>query len=253
MISFFRKTPDFGRKNQFQKIYFFLAIKGLRDSQGLPVFSIALIHPGYYVVSICNTGKLHLGNMESGSMETFGSRSFDSFYLHKLVKGPFLLSLSLESLLVIYRTDQLPKAPIICSINIHKVSGSPCVWKIESAMIKNKEFLITIGSDCKIRIWHLIKGRMRVLRTINIGDQASGFAYLEDHKMIAVAYGKEHSDLEFFSLISGRLESKTYLGMGMTPGNVFAMKGQNIAGVTHWDTKVIKLVKHGEEVIGKSL
>jgi len=103
-----------------------------------------------------------------------------------------------------------------------------------------KEYIITGGNDNAIRIWHFIKGKMRLLKVIHIEEDVSCMVYLEEYKMIATTHHKEY--IKFFSLPSGRLD--TTLTLDMTKSrNIFLMGDKNTLGVADLGKNIIKMVQ----------
>ncbi len=111
----------------------------------------------------------------------------------------------------------------------------------EKAVINGKELIITRGNDGKMKVWHFVKGRMRLLRVIQIGEYVEGpCIYLDNYKMICTTKGKE--SLKFFSLISGELKNTFELKSPKALSVVF-LKDKNAIGVADWTRKVLDIIQ----------
>jgi len=105
--------------------------------------------------------------------------------------------------------------------------------------VDGKDFVLTVSSDCTVKIWNLVKGgKMGLLRVIKTRETPYSVAYLEDYRMIAIAFGS--NDIEFWSFTTGKLE-KTFSRRKDDNGHsLFLMKEKNMVGVASYDDNVIE-------------
>jgi len=204
------------------------------------VLAIAFINSTYYAFSSCKSGQLHLASLENEGVAplVFPSQESDSWYLHSIPKKNLLFSGLANGSIILYRTNQLPKLPIISTIQAHKIGKY--VTTIQNITINKKEYIVTGGNDHAIRIWHIIKGKMRLLKVIQIEEDISCMVYLENYKMIATTHHREY--IKFFSIPSGKLT--TTLRLDMTKSrNIFLMNDKNTLGVADLGKNIIKMVQ----------
>jgi len=128
----------------------------------------------------------------------------------------------------VYRTDQLPRLPLVDTIQGYDVNSYAIPRKIQSVIISRKEYVLTVGADCKIRIRHLLKGKLKPLKTFQTGERVFSMVYLEDYKMLVTTHNTQ--SIKFWKFPSGRLESRLDLKMANCYG-IFFMKDKNCLGV----------------------
>lgn len=116
--------------------------------------------------------------------------------------------------------------------------------KMKSAMVGHKEYIITHKFDGQIKIWHLVKGKMKLLRAIILKRYIFGLAYLEDQKIIAIVCKNKSYFVKFLSLITGKLVSMLDLGM-KDAQNLVVMTDKNALGVVNKNEGLMKIVKWG--------
>jgi len=146
-----------------------------------------------------------------------------------------LILLSRDCSMTVYKTNQLPKLPVLGSVKAQKVFS-----KIKSMVVNGKEYIITAGFDRAIKIWHMYKGKIRLLKVIRIEEGIGSMICLEDYKMIATTHGKKY--VKFFGLLSGKLE-KNFDGEMPSAVNMFLMKDKDMLGVSDSYLNVIKMIK----------
>jgi len=109
--------------------------------------------------------QLFVGNLENKNIVNFNSNDKTSICLENLPKRNLLFSGLPNGSVVIYRTGRLPKLQILYSTRGYQVRS---LSKVQNITINGKDYVIaTSGHDCTIRIWHLIKGKMRLLRVVS--------------------------------------------------------------------------------------
>lgn len=146
--------------------------------------------------------------------------------------------------LAIYRTNQLPRLPILYSTRGHK---DRCI-EIHHAKVHKKGYFVTNGADRTIRIWHITKGKVRLLKVIRLKERVYSMAYLENYRLLAVVQSSK--EVKFLSLLSGKIEKTLDLNLTSCV-NVFFMKDKNAIGVVSSAENAIRIVQlHGEEVKG---
>jgi len=186
------------------------SLKELRNRTEASIFSVIFINSECYAL-LTLSNKLYLCNLENEEIVGFRSKEDASFPFETLKNRRILVTGLKNGSLVVYRTDRLPKLPMICSVQAHQIGKF--VIKLESVFMKNKEYIVTCGFDGKIHLWHLVKGRMRRLRSIVIGEIIHGLVFLEEYKMLAITYGRDANEMKFISLLSGRLKFRLDLQM----------------------------------------
>jgi len=202
------------------------------------VIAIEFVSSSFYVFSIIERQEFYLGILNSNKIFPIRSKNRNSYCFHHLAQKK-LLFVSLDNgTVIIYRTDNLPKMPIFCSISAHKVSHA--VVRIQSGILNGKEIVMTATKDMKIKIWQITRGTMRLLRVIQIKERTGGFVYLESYKMIAMICGS--NSIQFWSITSGKLEKA--LDMDKNERYVlFLMKDKNTVGVPRCRTNLIEFIQ----------
>ena len=198
------------------------------------------VDSSHYVFSSLESKKLALGTLENDNLLSFDSHNSDIFCLQNLSKRNLLLSGVIGGSVMIYRTDKLPQLRIFCSARAH-LPGM-LVFTAQSITINGKEYVITAGQEGAVKIWHLIKGRMRLLRVIWTEEIPYSVVYLEYYRRIAIA--SECNYVRFFSLPCGRLESTVYLSEDDTH-SLFLMKEKNMIGVMSYNDSSIEFIQLG--------
>ena len=196
------------------------------------------INSSYYAYSAWGSYQLHMGNLENGDLFHFPMERSDIFDFRSLPKRNLLFSSLNDGSVIIYRTDRLPKLPILCSIK-----GNGGVSRtLESVTINKKDFMLTAKYGSTVEVWHLTKGRMRRLKVIQMQEEIEVYCtvYFENYKMVATVHGTE--EVRFWRLFSGKLEWRLDVEMNEC-FHSFLMKDKNAMGVVDWGPKLIKIVQ----------
>jgi len=146
--------------------------------------------------------------------------------------------------LSVHRTDQLPKLPVLCSrkVEIAHLFGR----KVQSIALNKKEYIMTYHGKL-IEILQMNKGKLNLVKVIQIEKIIDCILFLEECKAIVVACGCE---LQFIGVLSGKLlkkrtgESDQVLRIGCYDvANMFFIKDQNsiVATSCRNSMRIIKL------------
>jgi len=213
-------------------------IKVQKYHQERSVIAVLFLKSTYYAFAIISSCQLSVGNLKNKDLLSFDSRRRDITCFSKSEKGTLLFSGVANGSMRAYRTDQFPKLPNVCS---EQVLGLREVFtKIENVMVNGNVFIIASGTDGKIRIWNLVKGKMKLLKIIEIGEIVYVFAYLEKYKMIVTSHQKEY--IKFWNLFSGKLEW-TYNSELLKIKGIFLMNDKDAIGVADSQTNKIEIVQ----------
>jgi len=183
---------------------------------------------------------LYLGKFFYGSRTSFPLKNKDPCSLHLLPKPKILLIGLSNSSIISVRINQIDRCPKMEVLDTKQSRFGVRSTTIKSAVINGKEYVITGGYDHMMRIWHFIKGKLRLLKAINTDDIVSNIVYLEKYKMVAVTC--RTSDVRFFKLPLGKLVAKVVLGDQQYEG-MFLMKEKNTLGVSCCFNREIKFVQ----------
>ncbi len=93
-----------------------------------------------------------------------------------------------------------------------------------------------------MKIWHLVKGRMRLLKVFRDSYGIHSVVYLESYKMIAIA--SNTNSVKFFSFPCMKLEKTVDLSQNGSHF-LFLMKDKNMVGVTSQNEKLIEFIQLG--------
>jgi len=182
--------------------------------------------------------RVFLGTLGNENVVRSGPLENDSSFLQRLAQGNLLFSGLGDGSVVIYRTDKLPRMPIFCSFRAHR--GKMFMVAPQRIVINKKEYIVTASQDWTVKIWHLLKGRMRLLRVIYCEESNLSMVYLENYKMIALASGSD--SVKFFRLFSWKLEGTVSLSKDNTR-SLFLMKEKNMIGTTSFAHSSIELIQ----------
>ena len=219
-------------------------LKKIQSQTESHIIAITFLNSKYYAFSDCDSYQLSLGNLENGELLRFNLVGFETLGLCCFAKRKLLVSIlssNSRGSLRIYRTDQLPKLPVISSIQGFSYEGEIASRQIQSMTINGKEYLITAGYDFPLRIWHFSKGKIKLLKVIQMGERSHDVAYLENYKMLATTY--KGLELRFLKFPSGRLESSVYLLNQQLCLGIFLILDKNILGVPSYSENKINIVK----------
>ena len=126
---------------------------------------------------------------------------------------------------------------------LQKVKGNIGVSrKLESFTMNKKDFMLTIGGDFTIELWHLTKGKMRRVKVFQLQEEleVEGIIYLENYKIFATVHATE--EIRFFGLFSGKLERILDIGLKESL-YTFLMKDKNAIGVVGFEQNLVKIVQ----------
>jgi len=140
----------------------------------------------------------------------------------------------MKNSLYVYPINQLPRFPALCS---NKAHGGQLVKKIR---INKSDYVIIFQYDV-MKIFQVRKGRVVLLKAIQTEAQefVCCMAYLEEHKMIAVAC---ENYVRFFGILSGKLEQTLHV-KNLYPSNMFLMKDGSSIGITDESNNIIKIIQ----------
>ncbi len=154
--------------------------------------------------------------------------------LEDFSKKNVLFSSFQDGSVMINRINELPKLPILYSVQ----GNHGGLARLKRIMINKRDFILTTGDDCVIRIWSLTKGKMRLVKVIRMPKEVFSMVYLENYRMIATLH--ETSEIRFWRFPSGKLECTLEDGMGEYFDSFF-MKNENALGVLGSRPKIIHL------------
>jgi len=204
------------------------------------IIAITFINSREYVFAAMDSNQLCIGSLENRDLIQLDLGNKYSFFLYCSTKRNLLFSSLTNGSLMVFRTNQLPKLSIIASIRGFNPHNYAFSRKVQSMTINGKELIVTTESDAKIRIWHFLKGRMRLLRVIQTKEKVSRMIYLDEYKMIATTHLTQ--EIKFFRLESGKLEGTLDVKMGNLY-SIFLMKNKNSFGVASFSENMIKIVQ----------
>jgi len=212
------------------------------------ILAISYIDENTYAFSSSKSNKLFFSTLNSTKAVPFYSKNSDAWYLHHNHEKKLLFSGLANGKIAIYNTRDKNRFPMLESSQAHRMGKY--VTAITSVNINGKEYLITGGNDHTIKIWHLYKGKMRLLKVIQNNEDVSTIVYLENYQMIASTHHRDY--IKFFKLPLGTLEATLPLGLNKAR-NIFLMKDKNLLGVADLTRNVIKVVQlHPTEGSGQA-
>jgi len=200
--------------------------------------AIAIVNPQYY--AFASSKKLFLMNSENEDMVGFDSHTSAPSCLQHINKRDLLLSGLENGSVMIYRTDKVPHLQVFCSVRAHQ----DAVYPVQEMNVNGKEYIMTAGHDRSVKIWHLVKGRMRLLRVIYSEEYFSSVVYFENYKLIAIAR-KRSNEIKFLRFPSGKLESAVFVRKDDNIHGLFLMKEENMIGATSLKSDVIEFIQLG--------
>ena len=202
------------------------------------VLAVSYLSPDTFAFSSSKSGNLYLGNINTGKTVPFYSRESDAWYLHHIKEKGLLLSGLASGKVAVYNTHKKGQLTMIESLQAHRFGKYVTI--ILSVKIDGKDYIVTGGNDHTIKIWHLNKGKMRMLKVIQNTEDISTIVYLENYKMIASTHHRDF--VKFFKLPMGTLEATLPLGLGKVR-NIFLMKDKNMLGVGDLAKNVLKIIQ----------
>jgi len=200
-----------------------------------------------YVYSEIQSKRIFLGTLGSENVVSSGPQENDIFFLQHLPKQNLLAAGSADGFLTIYRTDKCSRLPVFGSVRAHL--PRMFMTTVQKIVLNRKEYVVTASQDKTVKIWHLVKGRVRLIKVIQCEEMSSSLVYLENYKMIAITSGTE--SIQFLKLPSGKLENVAVsaLSEDMTH-SLFFMKEKNMIGVTTLDSNKVELIQLGGSLQG---
>jgi len=204
-------------------------------SLGQCVKAIAFVDSMHYSFSRYNSNNLSLGPLENEHVFEFGSHNRDPSHLERLDKSPILLVALEDGSIIGYRAKNLPQLRMVWAVQACRCLGAAYV---QSAVINGKEYVIT-AKGYTVKVWYIIKGKMRLLKAIQMKEPVADLVYLENYKMIAVGDKMRH--LSFFRVLSGKLEKTLTFNFELR--KMFLMKDKDMIGLVSFYTNRIDIVQ----------
>ena len=198
---------------------------------------VTFVNWPFYAYSVYESNQLSIGNIKNDNVLIFDSPRSDRFDLYQLSKSPLLFSSLINGSVLIYRTDKLPQMPVIGRFQGDRTRGNAALP--QSFMMNGKEYVATTAQDEEIKIWHVVKGRMRLVKVIRTERRISSFVYLENYKMIAAVF--RSNEMEFYKVPSGRLERR--LELETSDAESIFLKGKDMLGVLSFHQSVVEFVQ----------
>jgi len=206
------------------------------------VYSIAFMNSNYFAFSCYGSTKLDIGSLDQ-KRKTFKFYSYNqtSFCLYQMTNSHLLLSGLADGSMVVYWTKNLPKMKIMERVEMDRTRKP--VNCVQSVVTSGKEYVITATQDNTLKIWALVKGKMRILKVIQTENAVKSLVYLESYKMIVT--GDQSDQISFWRFLSGKLEKTVSLSKSDTH-RLFLMKGKNMLGVVPQKNNEIKFIQLSE-------
>jgi len=190
---------------------------------GKQVAGITFLDSNFYFFTLLDSKKLYVGTLDDDNVFKVDRGHPSAFGLHHINKRNLLFSGLTNGDVRVYRTSKLPLLQAICSAHTGEwVSG------IHSLNINGKEYVVTSSKNQPVKIWHLTKGRMRLLKVIHTEGVCPSSIYFEQEKMIVI--GDQSNEIKFLRFPSMRLEKAvrvSHLGVH----HLFSMKEKGLIGV----------------------
>jgi len=165
------------------------------------------------------------------------SKDSDSWYLFHHNEKKLLFSGLANGKLAIYNTKK-SNYPMVQSVQAHKFGKYVTV--ILTVNVKGKEYIVTGGNDHTIKLWQILKGKLRLVRVITTTEDVSTIVYLEEYQMLATTHHRDF--VRFWKLPYGKLESTLSLGLNKAR-NIFPMKDKNMLGVADLSKNLLKVIQ----------
>jgi len=212
-------------------------IKKLKNL-GKHVLAMTFLDPTFYAFSLLDSKKLYIGNLEHENLVNFDLNHKDSVSLYHCTKRNLLFSGLENGSVRIYRTNKLPDLQAFYSMQAHQ--AGKWVLSVQCIMVDRKEYVVTSSEDWTVKIWHLIKGRMRLLKVIPLPGEPHSLVYLENYKMIVTAYAS--GCMQFFRFPSMKMERTVDL-VNSGVYHLFLMKDKNMIGATNQNGESIEFIQ----------
>jgi WD40 repeat protein len=201
------------------------------------ILAITHIDQNRYAFSSSKSGKLYFANVNEDKAVPHPSKDSDSWYLFHHNQRKLLFSGLANGKLAIYSTKN-DKYDMVQSVQAHKFGKYVTV--ILTVNVKGKEYIVTGGNDHTIKLWQVIKGRLRLVRVITTTEDVSTIVYLEEYQMLATTHHRDF--VRFWKLPYGKLESTLSLGLNKAR-NIFPMKDKNMLGVADLSRNLLKVIQ----------
>ena len=250
IMSYWPETETYVLGCLFGYVYILnLSSKILQKVQEIPnnIWTMAFINSKLVAFAGQQSQKLYVGNLENGDLLHFDLGDNDAWDLLCLPNKNLLFSSLANGCVQVYRTDQFPRLPMLNCFRGFDSDGDSFWRSIQNVTINGKDYIIIAGgNEKKIRILHLSKGKMKLIKVIPSEDKVYRMVYLENYKILATTHQMHF--IRFYSLPSGKLESVLDLGMEMCR-SIFLMKDKNCLGVVHFKGDMIKIIQlHDRDV-----
>jgi len=192
------------------------------------VQTIAFVNSRFYVFGEDSSRDLAIGSLDNENISRVYSGNSDCKALEFLSKRDVLISGSENGFLRIYRTDKPPHFKDLSSIKAFPAKGKG-VLAIKTIHVNGKEYILASGRDCTVKVWHLVKGKMRLLRVIQTEGIVNFFAYLENYKVIATVSHRSNT-IEFWNVLTWKLEKTFVCDKISGLWNSFLIEHKNVIG-----------------------
>jgi len=203
------------------------------------VLAITHIDANNYAFSSSKSNRLYFGNLNNENAVSSYSLNSDSWYLFHHTEKRLLLSGLANGKLAVYNTRPGPNNyKLVDSVQAHRFGKYLTV--ILKINIKGKEYILTGGNDHTMKIWHLVRGKVKLIKTVQTTEDVSTIVYLEDYQMIATTHHRDF--VKFWSLPFIKLEHTLTLGLNKAR-NIFHMKDKNLLGVADLSRNFIKVIQ----------
>jgi len=201
------------------------------------ILAITHIDAERYAFSSSKSNRLYFANVNEDRAVPMPSKDSDSWYLFHHNEKKLLFSGLANGKLAIYNTKK-SNYPMVQSVQAHKFGKYVTV--ILTVNVKGKEYIVTGGNDHTIKLWQIIKGRLRLVRVITTTEDVSTIVYLEEYQMLATTHHRDF--VRFWKLPYGKLESTLSLGLNKAR-NIFPMKDKNMLGVADLSKNLLKVIQ----------
>jgi len=202
-----------------------------------PVLSITFLNSTFYAFLLVESREICVAGLDSDgdNVVKLDLKCRASCSLCHLSKRNLLFSCLSNGDVRIYRTNKLPHLKVMCSASTGK-----WITALQWVKVNGKEYIVTASIDRFVRIWHLTKGRMRLIKAMHNEDIPYSLGYLENEKMIAVGYNSNY--IKFLRLPSMKLEKTVPLSGGGVH-HLFLMKEKDSIGVLSKNENLVEFIK----------
>jgi len=198
------------------------------------------LNSSYYAFTELEAAKLSIFDLFNRNMINVYSKNKDAISFCELESQKLLITGLEDGCLAVYKTNQLPKMPMINSVQGYQTELG--VILTESIAVKKREYLVKNEND-KIKILNVNKGRIRLVKVIQTGDVIFGMVCLERYKVIGTIH--DTNEVKFWSLMSGKLRMRLKLKNDRAQ-QMFLMKDKNIIGVVDLSRNEIEMANFND-------